>query len=137
MSTEDRLRDMIRMKGKTVKTPVFRFECPNDRALVYEGPVGFDMEDQFDCPECGLSEEAWMFPHTIVGTNLWTIGGHYSNDPLVELDYKDVIGFFIWPKFPKDMVHGAGEDILGTFEECVNSLRKQGIIPAEGRKRTK
>src|SRR5574337_653508 len=118
----------VRKKAKTVRTPIFQFKCPVCQSLILEGPVTFDMEDQFDCSKCGFSEEAWMFPHTILGTGRWTIGGHYSNDPLAELSFDEVIGFFTWPINPQGIVHGAGDDVFGTFEECVASLKKQGII---------
>lgn len=121
---------------QTVNTPVFEFLCPQClvakcRTVVYEGAVGFDMEDWMECNECNWGQEAWMFPHTIKGTDLWTVGGHYSNDPLSELSLETVLAMFVWPKKPTVGVHGCDPHFIGTLDECIQELKNANLIESK------
>ena len=124
----------ISMYGKELEiqvqsTPIFQFKCPACEKIVYEGIVDFDMENEETCEECGWEDEIWMFPHTILGSNLWTIGGHYSNDPLSHLPLKDTVHYFLWLiADDQKMVHGRSPYHLGTYEECVEKLREAGLM---------
>jgi len=109
------------------KSPVFAFLCPRCAGVVYRGVVDFDLEIEWDCPSCGFYEELWMFPHTLDG-KLFTVGGHYTNDPLTELPLEFVLKMFLWCEAKEPiLVHGAEPHVLGTFEECVEALREYGF----------
>jgi len=109
------------------ESPVFTFRCPRCRQVVYRGAVGFDLEEPWECPECQFYEELWMFPHTLDGA-LFTVGGHYTNDPMTELPIEDVLKMFLWCESQESiLVHGAKPHVLGTFEECVEALREFGF----------
>jgi len=89
-------------------TPIFMFKCPKCGNIVYEGVVAFDMEMVLYC-DCGYKDEAWYYPHTIKGTNYWTSGAHYTNNPLVSLPLEKVLEYFFWETLPKEeqpFVHG-------------------------------
>jgi len=110
--------DNITLDIEVMETPLFRFVCPRCKHVLFEGVANFDMESEFECIRCGFEDEAWFFPHTIVGSNLWTIGGHYTNDPLTSFDLETVVEYFLWPKLKSLPVHGGAPHHLGTLEEC-------------------
>src|SRR5213594_1838048 len=96
----------------------FKFVCPKCQSTVFLGAVDFDMEDWLEC-DCGHGDEAWNFPHTIVGLGVWTLGGHYNNDPLTELTEQEVYQQFFWLLNPNMTVHGCQPYAIGSLEHCI------------------
>jgi len=108
------------------ESPVFTFLCPRCGDLVYRGVVDFDLEEPRECQGCGFWEEFWLFPHTL-DQRLFTVGGHYTNDPMTALPLEDVLKMFLWCEREEQIfVHGAEPHVLGTFEECVEAMREFG-----------
>ena len=89
----------VKFEGKSIRiklspeSPIFQFKCKCGN-IVYQGVADFDMEDDLHCSKCGRHDEAWYFKHTILGTNHWTSGDHYPNDPMTSLTLEEVLGFF-------------------------------------------
>jgi len=110
------------------ETPVFTFLCPRCEAVVWKGAVNFDPETELACIECGWEDELWLFPHTLDG-KLFSVGGHHINEPMTTMSVEAVLKYFLWCERPEDefiLVHGAEPHVLGTFEECVEEMRRHG-----------
>jgi len=118
------------LRIETRCTPVFTFICPQCKATAYEEIVDFDLETPIECPKCGYYEEAWMFPHTIDKTKqLWTVGGHYTNDSPAIMPLMEVVKQFLWCRRDELIfVHGCEPHVLGTLKECIEALRKAGYL---------
>jgi len=114
--------DSITLDIEVMETPLFRFVCPKCQSVLFEGAVFTDMEDEFECICCGFKDELWFFPHTIIGSNLWTIGAHYTNDPLTNLDLDKVVKYFLWTKFKSLPIHGGEPYHWGSFEQCCEKI---------------
>jgi hypothetical protein len=117
--------------GRGKKTPVFQFICPKCRSLTYEGVVDFDLEDEAKCKKCGFEAETWHFPHTVRGSGLYTMGGHYSNDELTMLTLNEALDYFLYPwgtnfqraKFR--IVHGGGQPwIIDSLDNCLKHFAR-------------
>jgi len=117
--------------GRGRKTPVFQFICPKCRGQVYEGAVTFDLEDEVKCRKCGLEAELWHFPHTLKGSGLYTMGGHYTNDNMSMLTLNEVLDYFLYPwgtNFQRSkyrIVHGGGQPwIVGSLDDCLKHFAR-------------
>jgi len=114
---------------EVTETPIFEFVCPRCKRRLYKGVVDWNLEEWRSCANCGWKEESWLFPHTLCGSNLWTVGGHYGNDPPVALPIETVLEFFFWCVRDKAiLVHGCEPHVLGTLKECIEALRKAGYL---------
>ncbi len=101
----------------------FKFVCPKCKNTVFLGKVDFDMEDWVEC-SCGHGDEAWCFPHTIIGIPVFTMGGHYNNDPLNVLTEEEVMKQFFWLLNPDFTVHGCHPYAIGSLEHCIAVFNK-------------
>src|SRR5437867_11074050 len=111
--------ELLKKAEKITKSVlVFQFICPKCGNIHYDGVVDFDMEDYWTCEKCSWANEAWCFPHTIKGTNLWTVGGHYNNDPMTHLTEEEVMDQFTNVPI-HHFCHGAEPYALGTLKEVL------------------
>lgn len=100
----------------------FRFLCYSCQNILHDGPVDCDLEDWITCGTCGEQGEMWDFPCTLEDTGIWTIGGHWNNDPLTELTDAEVLQQFFWLIIPTIMVHGCHPYAIGTLEHCLRVI---------------
>lgn len=117
--------------GRRRKTPIFQFICPKCKSQVYEGAVVFDLEDEVKCRKCGFEAELWHFPHTLKGSGLYTMGGHYTNDNMSMLSLNEVLDYFLYPwgtNFQRSryrLVHGGGQPwIVGSLDDCLEHFTR-------------
>ena len=84
--------------------PIFIFYCPQCGAQIYEGVVGFDMEDvyeEYGCEFCGWGMEChdlWDCIFTLKGSEIYGVHGLFTNDAMTELDIETVVGQFLFQR---------------------------------------
>jgi len=117
--------------GRRNQTPIFQFICPKCRNLTYEGAVDFDLENEVKCKKCGFEAELLHFPHTLKGSGLYTMGGHYTNDNMSMLSINEVLDYFLYPwgtNFQRSryrIVHGGGQPlIVGSLNDCLEHFAR-------------
>jgi len=97
------------------------------RLAQYDGRTRFGPW-AYMCQECFKRHGIGLGPHTLDG-KLFTVGGHYINEPMTTMSVEAVLKYFLWCERPEDefiLVHGAEPHVLGTFEECVEEMRRHG-----------